>query len=96
MLPWNAVLEGWARFDFMVRLRPESRGWLRDVLALLERLPPGPFGLGSVYQFEGELQSLHPSNQNVRPKIRQHLQLLVATGLIRREARGEYSKSSGQ
>jgi type II restriction enzyme len=94
ILPWNLVLEGWSRFDFMVRLRPESRGWLRDVLALIERLPPGPFGLGSVYQFESELQSLHPSNQNVRPKIRQQLQLLVAAGLIRREARGEYSNMS--
>jgi type II restriction enzyme len=93
VLPWEGVVRAWSRFDFMVQLRPESKGWLRDVLSVIERLPPGSFGLDVVYQFERELQALHPSNQNVRPKIRQQLQCLVAEGLIRRDSRGEYSKS---
>ncbi len=36
-------------------------------------------------KFESELAVLHPSNQNIRPKIRQQLQLLVTRGIIRRE-----------
>ena len=42
-LPWSRVTAGWARFEFMVRLRPESRGWLRDVLSLVQQLPQGSF-----------------------------------------------------
>jgi len=93
-LPWLTVQKEWSRFEFMVRLRPESRGWLRDVLSFVQQLPSGPFGLDDVYRFADELATLHPSNQNVRPKIRQQLQLLVAKGVIRREERGRYALPS--
>ena len=81
---------GLVRFDFMVRIRPESKGWLCDVLACVQSLPTGLFTLEDAYSFESKLGELHPSNQNVRPKIRQQLQVLVAEGIIRRERPGVY------
>jgi type II restriction enzyme len=35
-----------------------------------------------IYAFERELQALHPGNQNIRPKIRQQLQVLRDLGLL--------------
>ena len=90
VLPWSVVLGAWSRFDFMIRIRPESKGWLRDVLACVQTLPTGLFTLEDAYGFESKLAELHPSNQNVRPKIRQQLQVLVAQGIIRRERPGVY------
>jgi hypothetical protein len=38
------------------------------------------------------LRNLHPANQNVRPKIRQQLQLLVANRILVRTERGRYAR----
>lgn len=93
-LPWRIVTREWGRFEFMVRLRPESRSWLRDVLSFVQSLGHGSFQLDDVYRFEGELASLHPANKNVRPKIRQQLQVLVARGVIQRESPGRYTAAA--
>ena len=90
VLPWQSVIGAWSRFDFMIQIRPESKGWLRDVLACVQRLPGSVFSLDEVYVFEPTLAELHPSNQNVRPKIRQQLQLLCRRGLIERLQPGLY------
>jgi len=90
-LPWPSVVAAWSQFDFMIRVRPESKGWLRDVLACVQRLPAGTFTLSDMYRFETDLQGLHTGNQNVRPKIRQQLQVLVAQRILRRERPGVYA-----
>jgi type II restriction enzyme len=90
-LPWSTVVGAWSRFDFMNRVRPESQGWLRDVLACVQELPADAFTLDEAYRFEQVLSQLHPSNQNVRPKIRQQLQILVTQGILRRDRPGVYS-----
>lgn len=95
VLPWESVLSTWSRFEFMVHVRPESRGWLRDVLACVQRLPRAAFSLNEVYAFERELALLHPGNQNVRPKIRQVLQVLTAKGTIKRIRPGFYESAWG-
>lgn len=91
VLPWQSVIGAWSRFDFMIRVRPESQGWLRDVLACVQKLPSTVFSLDEAYGFEATLAELHPSNRNIRPKIRQQLQVLVAQGIIRRERPGVYA-----
>lgn len=93
-LPWSIVTREWARFEFIVRLRPESQGWLRDVLSFVQHIESRSFVLKDIYQFEDQLSALHPSNLHVRDKIRQQLQLLVARGLLRREERGRYLTTS--
>jgi type II restriction enzyme len=80
----------WDRYRFLGGLKATDRGWLADILACLRRLPNRVFTLGDAYSFEEELSSLHPRNRNVRPKIRQQLQLLVAHGITQRITPGLY------
>jgi type II restriction enzyme len=48
------------------------------------------FSLQDVYGFEDALSTIYPSNKNVRPKIRQQLQVLRDLNFIRFAGRGEY------
>ena len=69
-----------------------TRGWLFDVLSCVERIPTSNFNLAQMYAFEDELSVKHPENNNVRPKIRQQLQLLRDRGFIEFVKPGEYKK----
>ena len=40
------------------------------------------FTLGQIYEFEDTLAKRHPHNNNIKPKIRQQLQLLRDKGFI--------------
>jgi type II restriction enzyme len=68
-----------------------SRSWSRAVLSCLHRLPNDQFTLQEAYSFEDELSLLYPQNRNIRPKIRQQLQVLRDAGLIDFEERGVYT-----
>jgi type II restriction enzyme len=92
LVDWPIVREAWKRFEFMIRIQPMSRGWNRDILALLQTLPSATFRLDEAYRFEKQLRDLHPQNLNIRPKIRQQLQVLVAQGVLRRERPGTYTR----
>lgn len=81
----------WKRFDFLRDRRVEDRGWIADVLACVRRLGKEKFTLPEVYEFESELQMKHPKNRNIRPKIRQQLQVLRDRGIVSFEGRGRYS-----
>ena len=77
-------------------LRPLSelsvgpRGWTLDVLRVIHKLNRKDFSLADVYAFDEELGELHPSNKNVRPKIRQQLQILRDVGLLDFVGHGAY------
>ena len=66
------------------------RGWTLDLLKLVRQIGKSEFGLGDAYRFESELGRLHPQNRNVRPKIRQQLQVLRDVGLLRFISPGRY------
>jgi type II restriction enzyme len=69
---------------------PSLRGWTLDVLSMIRRLGKQDFSLSEVYEFESELKVLHPRNENIRPKIRQQLQVLRDLGLIKFAGEGHY------
>ncbi len=48
------------------------------------------FDIEQIYAFERKLSALYPNNRNVRPKIRQQLQVLRDNGYIEFLARGQY------
>ena len=48
------------------------------------------FTLDDVYAFEGRLAAVYPANNNVRPKIRQQLQVLRDQGYLAFLGRGRY------
>lgn len=93
-IPWSVVTTNWARFNFMIPLKPKERSWIRDVWSIVQELSPDQFRLEDVYAHEARLAELHPSNKHIRPKIRQQLQLLVAEGTLRREGPGLYVSTS--
>jgi type II restriction enzyme len=64
------------------KFAPGRRGWVVDVLRIIERFRSADFHLADVYEHDDELSALHPGNQNVRPKIRQQLQVLRDLGFI--------------
>ena len=68
----------------------ERKGWLFDVLSLMELLNKPTFRLHELYQYESELSKKYPQNQNVRPKIRQQLQILRGKKIIKFLGSGKY------
>ncbi|NEU96005.1 DpnI domain-containing protein [Bradyrhizobium uaiense] len=88
------VLAEWQKTLFLRDQSLESRGWLLDVMKCVESLGKRDFTLDEVYVFERHLGGLYPGNQNVRPKIRQQLQLLRDRGFIEFVSRGNYRLKS--
>ncbi len=70
----------------------QARGWLLDVLNCINQIRGDVFSLADVYAFEGLLGQKHPQNHNIRPKIRQQLQLLRDRGFIEFMGDGLYKK----
>ncbi len=83
-----------SRVRRLAEVPPALRGWTVDVLNAIRRLRKAQFSLGELYQSESELKAVHPRNQNVRPKIRQQLQVLRDLGLIEFSAPGNYTVRS--
>ena len=89
----TAVLERVKKADRLYTANMEARGWLLDILSCVERMPNADFTLSQMYEFEAELCAKHPENHNVRPKIRQQLQILRDRGVIKFVKPGEYRKA---
>ena len=64
-------------------LVPKARRWTLDVLRMARSLKQEAFTLAQMYQFETQLSALYPQNKNIRPKIRQQLQVLRDLGFLR-------------
>lgn len=68
----------------------KSDGWLLSLLRCLDTLPDEEFALADAYAFENQLAAAFPDNNNVRPKIRQQLQLLRNLGALDFLGHGRY------
>jgi type II restriction enzyme len=79
-----------AATEKLANQRLENRNWSRALLNCLHNLPPTTFTLEQAYSFEPQLSSLYPDNRNIRPKIRQQLQVLRDAGLLIFEGNGNY------
>lgn len=71
----------------------DARGWLLDILSCVNQISNNTFTLEEMYTFERKLAIKHPRNCNIRPKIRQQLQVLREAGVIEFVSRGLYRKS---
>lgn len=95
IVPRKQVRMKFAETSFVARLPWQKRGWVTDVLACLDRLDlrrGAQFGNADVYACDAWLAKLHPANKNIRPKIRQQLQVLQVHGIVRRVRPGLYEK----
>jgi len=88
----QAVQSTWHKSSHLDGADLESRGWLLDVLLCVDKIASQSFSLQDVYAFEAHLQKLHPQNGNVRPKIRQQLQVLRDRNYIEFISSGQYRK----
>ncbi len=89
--PAQQVRTEFARTRGLAEVPPSMRGWTLDALNIVRRLAKPRFSLKDMYEFEDELQARHPRNHNVRPKIRQQLQVLRDSGLLKFTGSGEYT-----
>ena len=86
----SAVRRQYAKVRPLADIGVVTRGWTLDVLRLLKQMGKVSFSLSDAYSFTAELAALHPKNRNVKPKIRQQLQVLRDLGFVRFVGRGEY------
>jgi type II restriction enzyme len=92
----EAPRTAFARLQFLSKMPAHRRGWAASLLNLLRQLPNDRFSLSEAYSFELHLTELYPENKNVRPKIRQQLQVLRDAGIIQFESRGMYRFIKGE
>jgi type II restriction enzyme len=92
----GASRKAFARLQFLSEMPAKRRGWAASLLNLLRQLPGDRFSLSDAYLFEVNLAKLYPENNNVRPKIRQQLQVLRDAGILQFEARGLYKFVKGE
>ncbi len=86
----DAVLAKWKSTLFLRRTSIDGRGWLIEVMKAVEMIGRRDFTLEDVYAFEARLAEIYPKNNNVRPKIRQQLQVLRDNGFLEFKGRGTY------
>ena len=90
-MPVDDVLAHWKRVAFLKQESFARRGWLLDVMFCVERIGRPVFTLAEVYRFEGWLAERYPENRNIRPKIRQQLQVLRDRGFLKFLGGGRYA-----
>lgn len=94
-IPKDAVINKMHRASLLQTNDLDARGWLFDVLSCLNSIQNDQFLLEDVYSFEHLLALKHPQNHNIRPKIRQQLQVLRDKGFISFLGNGHYLKRNG-
>lgn len=86
----NAVRDQYKRLRPLIHVTPRLRGWTLDVLRIVQSLGRSEFSLADIYDYDERLSVLHPENKNIRPKIRQQLQVLRDLGLVSFRGDGHY------
>lgn len=90
VLDRGSVLAQWQRTLFLREESADAKGWLIEVMRSVEAIGRPEFTLDEVYASEARLSALYPGNRNVRPKIRQQLQVLRDAGFLEFVGRGVY------
>lgn len=86
------VLNSWSKTNFLTDKKIEARGWILEIMKIVDEIPKKNFTLSDVYKYEEILQEKYPKNNFIKDKIRQQLQILRDNGLIQFKGRGKYMK----
>lgn len=86
------VQSKWERTKFLRTRKGESKGWILDIMNLVDTIPDETFALKQMYEFEDVLKRKYPNNNFIKDKIRQQLQILRNKGVIEFLGRGYYKK----
>lgn len=90
--PKAEVMARWHATLFLRETSQTARGWLLAVMGAVEAIGRPAFSLDEIYAHEARLAALYPGNNNVRPKIRQQLQVLRDRGWLAFDGRGRYRR----
>lgn len=74
------------------KLGLDQRGWIIEVMKIVNQLPSATFTLREIYQYEANLSESYPNNQHIKAKIRQQLQLLRDFGFLEFLGSGNYRR----
>lgn len=88
----DGVQNRFKRTLFLRKKKPESKGWIVDILRCIEQIPANEFSLSELYEFERQLKSRYPKNNFIKDKMRQQLQILRDEGLLEFKGKGQYKK----
>jgi type II restriction enzyme len=92
----EGVLAKWQQTLFLRRQSLEARGWVIEVMKVVEAIGRQDFELSDVYAFEARLSAIYPENNHVRDKIRQQLQVLRDNGYLEFLGGGRYRLRAGE
>jgi type II restriction enzyme len=90
IVPTSTVREQVRKLAPIKSIPPRLRGWALAVLLEIHRLGKQDFTLAEIYAAEHRLAAQFPGNKNVRPKIRQQLQILRDLGILVFTSPGRY------
>ena len=85
-------MDRWRSSLFLKDASLNARGWLLAVMRAVEEVGRAEFTLDDVYAHEAAFSALCLGNRNVRPKIRQQLQVLRDRGWLAFNGRGTYRR----
>ena len=88
----SSVMESYRRLLSLQTDKLQSRGWIMDTMACIDKIPNEHFTLRELYLFEDLLRMKYPENNFIKDKLRQQLQILRDKGFIEFISRGYYKK----
>ena len=90
----KVVLSKWQKTIFLKQIKKRSaKGWILDIMNCIDLLNKKEFRLSDIYNFEKDLSANHYENKNIKPKIRQQLQILRNKGYLEFLGNGVYKLS---
>ena len=88
----DLVKETFNKTLFLRDKSKDAKGWILDIMTCVDLIKKEHFTLDEIYQFEQRLKQKYPSNNFIKDKIRQQLQILRDKGIIEFIDRGKYKK----
>lgn len=86
------VIRQWDKTSFLNNEEINNRGWLIELITIIDKIPNKIFSLAEVYAFENTLAKKFPHNNFIKEKIRQQLQVLRNNGIIEFLGKGIYKR----
>jgi type II restriction enzyme len=86
----GAVRSAFRTFENLKKVSPTKRGWTTLALGVVRSLRASSFTLKDLYNREDDFANVYPTNKNIRPKIRQQLQVLRDLGYLKFLGNGTY------
>ena len=87
------VNEQWGKTVFLKNEKLNNRGWLLELISIIDLIPNKRFSLIDIYKYEKYFKEKFPKNNFIKEKLRQQLQVLRDAGFIKFIDKGIYERS---